>query len=57
MFEITSYLSKQNMKCVYDDFINYVALDLTFPLLTLKASITTAADDICKYFFIAFQRK
>ena len=26
-------------------------------LLTLKALITTAADDIHKYFFIVFQRK
>ena len=26
-------------------------------LLTLKAPITTAADDIHKYFFIVFQRK
>ena len=26
-------------------------------LLTLKAPITTAADDIQKYFFIVFQRK
>ena len=27
------------------------------PLLTLKALITTAADDTHKYFFIVFQRK
>ena len=26
-------------------------------VLTLKAPITTAADDIYKYFFIVFQRK
>ena len=26
-------------------------------ILTLKAPITTAADDIHKYFFIVFQRK
>ena len=26
-------------------------------LLTFKAPITTAADDILKYFFIVFQRK
>ena len=28
-----------------------------FEYLTLKAPITTAADDIYKYFFIVFQRK
>ena len=26
-------------------------------MLTLKAPVTTAADDIHKYFFIVFQRK
>ena len=30
---------------------------LVMGLLTLKAPITTAADDIHKYFFIVFQRK
>ena len=30
---------------------------LPFVVLTLKAPITTAADDIHKYFFIVFQRK
>ena len=34
-----------------------VHLLLTKSLLTLKALITTAADDIHKYFFIVFQRK
>ena len=28
-----------------------------YVLLTLKEPITTAADDIYKYFFIVFQRK
>ena len=28
-----------------------------FALLTLKAPVMTAADDISKYFFIVFQRK
>ena len=28
-----------------------------YSYLTLKAPITTAADDIYKYFFIVFQRK
>ena len=33
------------------------ALPLKVYPLTLKAPITTAADDIHKYFFIVFQRK
>ena len=31
--------------------------DFLFASLSLKAPITTAADDIHKYFFIVFQRK
>ena len=32
-------------------------LSLPYPSLTLKAPITTAADDICKYFFNCFSEK
>ena len=37
------------------DFISLLPKEVY--MLTLKGSITTAADDIHKYFFIVFQRK
>ena len=37
--------------------INADSQFLVMELLTLKAPIMTAADDIHKYFFIVFQRK
>ena len=36
-----------------DHFVSVVAREI----LTIKAPITTAADDIGKYYFIVFQRK
>ena len=35
----------------------HMALQFIFTILILKAPITTAADDIHKYFFVVFQRK
>ena len=35
----------------------HIALQFIFTILILKAPITTAADDIHKYFFVVFQRK
>ena len=47
--KITAYVSnKYSIFCVINKGVQ---------LLTLKAPITTAADDIYKYFFIVFQRK
>ena len=39
--------------CSASQYVVYIAKGL----LALKAPITTAADDIHKYFFIVFQRK
>ena len=39
--------------CVSEDLMS----SRLMTLLTLKAPITTAADDIPKYFFIVFQKK
>ena len=46
--EIETFLNKNNSNSCHSFLWNY---------LTLKAPITTAADDIYIYFFIDFQRK
>ena len=49
--------SKTKGKTVWILMRGLIMIILTFWCLTLKAPVTTAADDIHKYFFIVFQRK
>ena len=50
--KLTQLLNKWKFYC----WVFHTILSLTVGL-TLKASVTTAADDIYRYFFIVFQRK
>ena len=49
----------RNKKIIPDLSIkpHFIRIEWKYDNLTLKAPITTAADDIHKYFFIVFQRK
>ena len=53
-------LAKAIVCSLYGNYIKVFVLTLNFQnlyILTLKVPITTAVDDIHKYFFIIFQRK
>ena len=45
------------LHCLMKQSVPLPRMFMIFGELTLKAPITTAADDIHKYFFVVFQRK
>ena len=51
------FVTKGNSFLVFFTFLDNVALSKDKQSLTFKAPITTAADDIHKYFFIVFSEK
>ena len=51
MIEILTKMAKDSISSIHP------SLNYHYNILTLKAPIMTAADDIHKYFFIVFQRK